>query len=107
MCQRPEVEEVVGLLLQRHQRVVVKPDRSAGGHGLRFLARKDVRGAPLALESVGGPRGTRVVEERVPVAESVSIQLENTGSGTRALFNGAMRTEQGSFTGYVSPLPPS
>ncbi|MFD9355736.1 peptide ligase PGM1-related protein [Streptomyces sp. NPDC060031] len=107
VCRRPEVEEVVRQLLKRHERVVVKPDRSAGGHGLRFLSRKDVRGAALALDAVGGPQGTWVVEERVPVAESVSIQMENTVSGTRALFSGAMRTEQGSFTGYVSPLPPS
>ncbi|MGW7436901.1 preATP grasp domain-containing protein [Streptomyces sp. NPDC054849] len=107
VCSRPEVEEVVGRLLRQHERVVVKPDRSAGGHGLRFLTRKDVRGTALALESVGGPHGTWVVEECLPVAESVSIQMENTACGTRVLFSGAMRTEQGSFTGYVSPLPPS
>ncbi|MEV6400403.1 peptide ligase PGM1-related protein [Streptomyces sp. NPDC051907] len=107
VCRRPELEEVVNRLLQQHERVVVRPDRSAGGHGLRFLSRKDARGVALALESVGGPDGTWVVEEYVPAAESVSIQMENTASGTRALFSGAMRTEQGSFTGYVSPLPPS
>ncbi|MFC9293839.1 peptide ligase PGM1-related protein [Streptomyces sp. NPDC057011] len=108
VCRRPEVEEVVRQLLTQHERVVVKPDRSAGGHGLRFLSRRDVQGGGgLALDTVGGPQGTWVVEECVPVAESVSIQMENTHSGTRALFSGAMRTEQGSFTGYVSPLPPS
>ncbi|MFD9304012.1 peptide ligase PGM1-related protein [Streptomyces sp. NPDC060048] len=105
VCRRPEVEDVVRRLLERHERVVVKPDRSAGGHGLRFLSRDDVRGTGLALATVGGPQGTWVVEECVPVAESVSIQMENTASGTRALFSGAMRTERGSFTGYVSPLP--
>ncbi|OKK22283.1 hypothetical protein AMK16_03730 [Streptomyces sp. CB00455] len=107
VCLRPEVEEVVRQLLERHERVVVKPDRSAGGHGLRFLSRTDVRETDLALDTVGGPQGTWVVEECVPVAESVSIQMENTPSGTRALFSGAMRTERGAFTGYVSPLPPS
>lgn len=50
---------------------------------------------------------TWVVEERVDVSASVSIQLETTTSGTRVLFGGAMHTTQGSFTGYVSPLPPS
>lgn len=107
VCRRPEVAEVVDRMLRRHERVVVKPDRSAGGHGLRFLAREDVAGTGPVLESVGGLQGTWVVEECLPVAESVSIQMENTSSGTRALFSGAMRTEQGSFTGYVSPLPPS
>ncbi|MEU9237578.1 peptide ligase PGM1-related protein [Streptomyces subrutilus] len=109
VCRRPEVEEAVDQLLQQHERVVVKPDRSAGGHGLRFLSRKDLprRGTPLGLEPVGGAHGLWVVEECLPVAESVSIQLENTVAGTRALFSGAMRVERGSFTGYVSPLPPS
>lgn len=41
------------------------------------------------------------------VAESVSVQLEVAGGRARALFSGAMRTVQGSFTGYASPLPPS
>ncbi|MFD3543179.1 peptide ligase PGM1-related protein [Streptomyces sp. NPDC058662] len=107
VCRRPEVAEAVRRLHERYERVVVKPDRSAGGHGLRFLSREDMRHAPLALDAVGGPQGTWVVEECLPVAESVSIQMENTPSGTRALFSGAMRTERGSFTGYVSPLPPS
>ncbi|MFF2567374.1 peptide ligase PGM1-related protein [Streptomyces sp. NPDC058084] len=107
VCRRPEVEDVVRQLLARYEQVVVKPDRSAGGHGMRFLSGKDGEGADLALATVGGPRGTWVVEECVAVAESVSIQMENTASGTRALFSGAMRTEQGSFTGYASPLPMS
>ncbi|MEU9256102.1 peptide ligase PGM1-related protein [Streptomyces sp. NPDC048270] len=109
VCRRPEVAQAVARLLRQHERVVVKPDRSAGGHGLRFLSRKEAGGpgAELALESVGGPDGLWVVEECLPVAESVSIQMENTASGTRVLFSGAMRVERGSFTGYASPLPPS
>ncbi|MFF9472147.1 peptide ligase PGM1-related protein [Streptomyces roseolus] len=107
VCSRPEVDGAVRRLLERHERVVVKPDRSAGGHGMLFLSRRDVRGPCPALAPVGGPRGTWVVEEHVAVAESVSVQMENTPSGTRVLFSGAMRTEHGSFTGYVSPLPPS
>ncbi|WP_412075800.1 peptide ligase PGM1-related protein [Streptomyces xanthophaeus] len=105
---RPAAEGMVRELLRDHERVVVKPDRSAGGHGMRFVSRGDLKGgAALALDTVGGPEGVWVVEECLDVAESVSIQLEVTASGTRALFSGAMRTAQGSFTGYVSPLPPA
>lgn len=107
-CPRAETEGVARELLRDHARVVVKPDRSAGGHGMRFVSRDDLRGgASLPLDTVGGPEGLWVVEECLDVAESVSIQLEVSASGTRALFTGAMRTVQGSFTGYVSPLPPS
>ncbi|MGW7346019.1 preATP grasp domain-containing protein [Streptomyces sp. NPDC054854] len=108
MCRRPEAEGVARELLRDHEGVVVKPDRSAGGHGMRFVSRDDLMGgASLELASVGGPDGLWVVEECLDVAESVSVQLEVTPSGPRALFSGAMRTVQGSFTGYVSPLPPS
>ncbi|MDX3533759.1 peptide ligase PGM1-related protein [Streptomyces sp. MB09-01] len=108
MCRRPEVEGVARELLGDYERVVVKPDRSAGGHGMRFVSRDDPKGgAPPFLDAVGGPEGLWVVEECLDVAESVSIQMEVTSSGTRALFSGAMRTSQGSFTGYASPLPPS
>ncbi|MFE5915456.1 peptide ligase PGM1-related protein [Streptomyces wedmorensis] len=107
-CRRLEVEGVVLDLLRDHERVVVKPDRSAGGHGMSFLSRDDLRGGagPL-LDTVGGPEGLWVVEQCLDVAESVSIQLEVSASGTRAVFSGAMRTVQGSFTGYASPLAPS
>lgn len=108
MCRRPEAEGVARALLRDHERVVVKPDRSAGGHGMRFVSRNDLMGAAsLPLDTVGGPEGLWVVEECLDVAESVSIQMEVSAAGTRALFSGAMRTVQGSFTGYASPLPPS
>lgn len=107
-CRRPEAEGVARELLRDHEGVVVKPDRSAGGHGMRFVSRDDLRGgASLLLDAVGGPEGLWVVEECLDVAESVSVQLEVTATGARALFSGAMRTAQGSFTGYASPLPPS
>lgn len=35
-CRRLEAEGVVLDLLRDHERVVVKPDRSAGGRGMRF-----------------------------------------------------------------------
>ncbi|MGW6613279.1 preATP grasp domain-containing protein [Streptomyces erythrochromogenes] len=108
MCRRPKAEGVARDLLRDHERVVVKPDRSAGGHGMRFVSRDDLRGeASLLLDTVGGPEGLWVVEECLDVAESVSIQMEVAASGAHALFSGAMRTAQGSFTGYASPLPPS
>ncbi|MFG2749475.1 peptide ligase PGM1-related protein [Streptomyces xanthophaeus] len=75
---------------------------------MRFVSRDDLRGgASLPLDTVGGPEGLWVVEECLDVAQSVSVQLEVSASGTRALFSGAMRTVAGSFTGYASPLPPS
>ncbi|MFE5861258.1 peptide ligase PGM1-related protein [Streptomyces virginiae] len=107
-CRRPEAEGAARDLLRDHERVVVKPDRSAGGHGMRFVSRDELRsGAGLPLDTVGGPEGLWVVEEHLDVAESVSVQVEVSASGTRALFSGAMRTAPGSFTGYASPLPPS
>ncbi|MFJ4862302.1 peptide ligase PGM1-related protein [Streptomyces sp. NPDC088748] len=108
MCRRPQAEGVARELLRDHEGVVVKPDRSAGGHGMRFVSRDELRGgASLPLDTVGGPEGLWVVEECLDVAESVSVQVEVSTSGTRALFSGAMRTVQGSFSGYTSPLPPS
>lgn len=108
VCRCPDVDGVVREFLGQYERVVIKPDRSAGGHGMRFVARGDLEGgAALELDVIGGPAGTWVVEERVDVAASVSIQLETTTSVTQVLFSGAMHTAQGSFTGYVSPLPPS
>ncbi|MER5966434.1 peptide ligase PGM1-related protein [Streptomyces sp. NPDC002057] len=99
-CRRPEVEGTALDLLRDHERVVVKPDRSAGGHGMRFVSRDDLRGgAGLALGTVGGPEGLWVVEEYLRVADSVSVQVEVTASGTRVIFSGAMRTVQGSFHG--------
>ncbi|MFC6834589.1 peptide ligase PGM1-related protein, partial [Streptomyces goshikiensis] len=106
VCPRHQTEDVARALLREHERIVVKPDRSAGGYGMCFVSRDDVRGgAVLPLGTVGGPEGMWVVEECLDVAESVSVQLEVTTSATHALFSGAMRTAHGSFTGYASPLP--
>ncbi|MFE2923745.1 preATP grasp domain-containing protein [Streptomyces goshikiensis] len=108
ICHRSDVEGAARDLLRDFQRVVVKPDRSAGGHGMLFVSREDLGGgAPLRLDTVGGPDGLWVVEECLDVAASVSVQLEVSPCGSHALFSGAMRTVRGSFTGYVSPLPPS
>ncbi|MBT2439560.1 hypothetical protein J7E93_05360 [Streptomyces sp. ISL-36] len=107
VCRRGEVHETVRELLETYERVVVKPDRSAGGHGLRFVSRNDPTWTQQGLEAVGGPDGTWVVEQCVDVAASVSVQLEVSATGTRPLYSGVMRTARGSFTGYVSPLPPA
>ncbi len=53
----------------------------------------------------GGPGGLWGVEERIDAARSVSIQMETGPGGTKALFSGGMRTVDGAFTGYLSPLP--
>ncbi|MFB9558258.1 peptide ligase PGM1-related protein [Streptomyces roseoviridis] len=105
VCRRTEVAGAVAELLASHGRVVVKPDRSAGGHGLSFLtaAAQPWTGADLA--TVGGPEGLWIVEERIDVARSVSVQMETGPGGSRALFSGEMRTVAGCFTGYLSPLP--
>ncbi|MGW0118592.1 preATP grasp domain-containing protein [Streptomyces sp. NPDC003327] len=115
---RAGVADAVAELLASHGEVVVKPDRSAGGHGLRFLAapggaREPSPGAGLAawtgadLAAVGGPDGLWVVEERIDVAGSVSVQMETGPDGPAVLFDGEMRTVAGCFAGYLSPLPPS
>ncbi|MFJ3913512.1 preATP grasp domain-containing protein [Streptomyces vinaceus] len=58
MCRRAQAEGVARELLRDHARVVVKPDRSAGGHGMRFVSRDDLRGGTsLPLDAVGGPDG--------------------------------------------------
>ncbi|MFD3333665.1 peptide ligase PGM1-related protein [Streptomyces sp. NPDC058700] len=105
VCPRDEVAGVVEELLGSHERVVVKPDRSAGGHGLLFLSSADGPWAADALAPVGGADGLWVVEEEIDVARSVSVQLETGPDGPRSLFSGEMRTVEGSFTGYLSPLP--
>ncbi|MFE5898170.1 peptide ligase PGM1-related protein [Streptomyces sp. NPDC056488] len=108
---RDGVPAAVKELLASYGRVVVKPDRSAGGHGMLFLTEaEDTADAPDpwtgdGLAPVGGPEGLWVVEQRIDVARSVSVQMETGPGGTRVLFGGEMRTEGGAFTGYLSPLP--
>ncbi|WP_328404983.1 hypothetical protein OHS70_37125 [Streptomyces sp. NBC_00390] len=100
VCKGHTLEATATAMLREYERVVVKPDRSAGGHGLCFLARADTAPAPLRNE----PAGTWVVEERLDVVRSVSIQMHLDASGPRVVFSGEMRVQQGSYTGYVSPL---
>ncbi|MGW5346795.1 preATP grasp domain-containing protein [Streptomyces sp. NPDC004050] len=105
VCRREELPDAVEELLRVHGRVVVKPDRSAGGHGLRFLPAATGAGPLDDLPAVGGRDGLWVVEERIDTARAVSIQMETGPRGPRPVFSGEMRTVEGSFTGYLAPLP--
>ncbi|MFL4901647.1 peptide ligase PGM1-related protein [Streptomyces sp. MMS24-I2-30] len=97
-CGRAELDTVLAAMLARHERVVVKADRAAGGYGLHYVSRAETFPHGLA-----GPGGW-VVEQRVDVVRSVSVQAEVLPTGPRVLFHGEMRLAEGSWTGYASPL---
>ncbi|MFD7628362.1 peptide ligase PGM1-related protein [Streptomyces sp. NPDC059851] len=105
VCRREGLADAMGELLRVHEQVVVKPDRSAGGHGLRFLSAAAGAASLEDLPAVGGAEGLWVVEERVDVARAVSIQMVTGPAGPRPVFSGEMRTLGGTFAGYLSPLP--
>ncbi|CAL9620643.1 hypothetical protein SUDANB120_05857 [Streptomyces sp. enrichment culture] len=105
VCRRGGVAAAVAEMLRAHGEVVVKPDRSAGGHGMLFLSAAAVPWAARGLAAVGGERGLWVVEERIDAARSVSVQMETGPDGPRTLFTGEMRTVEGAFAGYAAPLP--
>ncbi|MEU1598878.1 peptide ligase PGM1-related protein [Streptomyces sp. NPDC005708] len=100
VCTGTELQRTVRDLLDSHPRLVVKPDRSAGGKGLRFVSRGD----PVTTQ-VSERSGLWVVEEDVGPGISVSAQLTVEEQGPRTLFAGTMRVREGAFTGYVSPPP--
>ncbi|GAA1369605.1 peptide ligase PGM1-related protein [Streptomyces beijiangensis] len=79
-------------------RAVVKPDRSAGGHGLRFVDKDD------PVLDVPAGTGQWVVEEYVPHKESISAQCVCGPTGPRTVFTGRMTVSRGEFTGYRAPL---
>ena len=97
-CTGAELPRVVSESLTVHERVVVKPDRSAGGHGMRFVARGE---RPFADCPPAGSRW--VVEECVAHTTAVSVQGRASPRGADVLFDGEMRMAGGSFTGYRSP----
>lgn len=86
-------------LLTAHEQVVVKPDRSAGGHGLRFVARHD-----RAAQPTPPPGSQWVVEQYVDHTKAVSAQGYVTAGRTEVTYDGEMRMSGGSFAGYRSPL---
>ncbi|MFC4607557.1 peptide ligase PGM1-related protein [Streptomyces maoxianensis] len=107
VCRRDRLTRTVAELLARHERVVVKPDRSAGGHGVRFVSRAEHAAASWERDwpaGLVGVNGDWVVEQCLDVARSVSVQLEACPGSPRPMFSGEMRTCGGSFNGYVSPL---
>ncbi|WFB05808.1 peptide ligase PGM1-related protein [Streptomyces sp. LX-29] len=98
VCGGEDLPATVGALLAEHDRVVLKPDRSAGGHGLAVLSDTDPVPSP-------GERATVwVVEQCMDAIRSLSVQMEATPDGPRPVFSGEMRTSGGRYTGYLSPL---
>lgn len=103
-CSGAELPDAVRDVLADHPEAVIKPDRSAGGIGMRFTA----RGAPPP--AVCGAGGRWVVEAYVPHSACLSAQFavtghSVTGGGVVPLFDGVMDTDNCVFTGYRSPLP--
>lgn len=88
-------------MLTRHKRVVVKPNRSAGGYQLRFVTRTEPWSAPGPLS------GEWVVEEHLDAARSLSVQTDVRKTGPRVMFCGEMHTTGGAYDGYFSPVEES
>ncbi|MGC5531035.1 peptide ligase PGM1-related protein [Streptomyces sp. SR-10] len=100
LCTGAELSQVTSTLLTFHPRVVLKTDRSAGGHGLHFVSRGD-----HPPQSPPPPPESRwVVEEYVEHTRAVSAQGHATATGVEVVYDGEMRMSGGSFAGYCSPL---
>ncbi|WP_411120377.1 hypothetical protein [Streptomyces sp. 058-1L] len=99
VCTGAELGQVNTALLKKHERVVVKPDRSAGGHGLHFVSRGD-----QPTHSPPPPNSRWVVEEYVEHTRAVSAQGHVTAAQVEVTYDGEMRMSGGSFAGYRSPL---
>ncbi|MFF7244568.1 peptide ligase PGM1-related protein [Embleya sp. NPDC008237] len=99
VCTSANLARATDELLAAWKRVVVKPDRSAGGHGLRFVTRDD---RAAATPPTAGERW--VVEQYVDHNRAVSAQGHCAPDGVSVPFDGEMRMSGGSFAGYRSPL---
>ncbi|MFH9231848.1 peptide ligase PGM1-related protein [Streptomyces globisporus] len=99
-CTGAELGQVTDELLASHPRVVLKTDRSAGGHGLHFVS----RGAPSPPSPPPLPESRWVVEEYVEHTRAVSAQGHATATRAEVAYDGEMRMSGGSFAGYCSPL---
>ncbi|WP_327286834.1 peptide ligase PGM1-related protein [Streptomyces sp. NBC_01198] len=99
VCTGAELTRVTRELLAAHERLVVKPDRSAGGHGMHFVARDDPAPHPAPP-----PDSRWVVEEYVDHTRAVSAQGYVTAARVEVTYDGEMRMSGGSFAGYRSPL---
>ncbi|PVC80077.1 peptide ligase PGM1-related protein [Streptomyces sp. CS131] len=99
-CIGAELQQVASALLACHQQVVLKADRSAGGHGLHFVSR-----GGLPPQSPPPPPDSRwVVEEYVEHTRAVSAQGHVSSTRVEVAYDGEMRMSGGSFAGYCSPL---
>ncbi|MYS86238.1 peptide ligase PGM1-related protein [Embleya scabrispora] len=99
VCTGANLPHVIDELLAVWERVVVKPDRSAGGHGLHFVTRDD---PPDETPRPAG--GHWVVERYVEHTHAVSAQGNCAPERVSVPFDGEMRMTGGSFAGYRSPL---
>ncbi|MFJ4857832.1 peptide ligase PGM1-related protein [Streptomyces sp. NPDC088730] len=99
-CTGAELGRATGALLDAHERVVVKPDRSAGGHGLRFVTRSE----RCPAQPPPPPDSHWVVEEYVDHTAAVSAQGHISAGRVEVTYDGEMRMSGGSFAGYRSPL---
>ncbi|QGV77855.1 peptide ligase PGM1-related protein [Streptomyces ficellus] len=104
VCRRDELRDAVRSHLAGHGRAVLKPDRSAGGHGILFVSPGDPWWLGLDEGGLGGAEGPWIVEERLDVAHSVSVQMDVGPHGVGPAFSGEMRTVGPVFSGYLSPL---
>ncbi|MEU0368943.1 peptide ligase PGM1-related protein [Streptomyces sp. NPDC006283] len=100
VCHHRDLRALVERMVRKHGPVVLKPDRSAGGHGMTFLSASQ----PQLPDAGPGLDGMWVIEERLDVAHSVSIQLSTGPQGSTVAYSGEMRTREGSFIGYEAPL---
>ncbi|MEW1614149.1 MULTISPECIES: peptide ligase PGM1-related protein [unclassified Streptomyces] len=98
-CTGAELGQVTIALLASHPRVVLKPDRSAGGHGLHFVSRGD-----QPPQSPPHPQSRWVVEGYVEHTRAISAQGHATATRVEVAYDGEMRMSSGSFAGYCSPL---
>ncbi|MFI6978824.1 peptide ligase PGM1-related protein [Embleya sp. NPDC050154] len=99
VCTGADLPRTIDDMLSVWERVVVKTDRSAGGHGLSFVT----RGEPWATAPVA-PDSRWVVERYVEHTRAVSAQGHVARERATALYDGEMRMCGGSFAGYRSPL---
>ncbi|MFJ5734500.1 preATP grasp domain-containing protein [Streptomyces microflavus] len=94
-----ELGQVTTALPASHQRVVLKTDRSADGHGLHFVSHGDQPShSPPPADSHW------VVEEYVEHTRAISAQGHATAARVEVAFDGEMPMSGGSFAGYCSPL---
>ncbi|MEE4543478.1 peptide ligase PGM1-related protein [Streptomyces sp. V4-01] len=99
VCTGAELDSVTKEMLAGHEQVVMKPNRSAGGHGLRFVTRGEGSAHP-----VPAPGSRWVVEAYVDHTMAISAQGDVIAGRAQVTYDGEMRMNGGSFAGYRSPL---